>query len=104
MSAEDGTKRAVLKPADENLLVTGVVGIATLKAADIGRPVGKTGHREIQPSRNLPPQRIKRGRYVSIPRSRRMPLLAQKRRPRQNEHPLFVSGSPLSFIHRFCFH
>ena len=53
MNAEDGTKRTELEPANEELAIGGIVGIAADEAADVGGPVGNSGEREIQACGNL---------------------------------------------------
>ena len=43
VDAQDGTEGSELEPADEQLAVGGIVGVAGDEAADIGGPVGDAG-------------------------------------------------------------
>ena len=50
---QDRVERAVLKPADEQLAIGGIVGIAGDEAADIGGPVRNAGEGKVQTGGNL---------------------------------------------------
>src|SRR5208283_3651958 len=104
VSAEDWAKRAVLKPAHENFLVRRIAGVSSLEAAYVGGPIGKAGHGVVQPSRDLAAQSGKVGSYVSRPCGGGVALLAQKRRPSEDDYTLFVGGGALSFIHGLRLH
>src|ERR1035441_2447926 len=88
MRAEDRTKCAVLEPSHIDFLVRGIVGVSTLKASDVGGPVGKPRHRVVKPSGNLAAQRREVGSDVSGPRGRGVALLSDKCRAREDEHTM----------------
>src|ERR1019366_7509749 len=90
------TERAVLEPAHIDFLVRGIVGVSTLKAADVGGPVGKSRHRVVKPCGNLAAQRREVGSDVSGPRRDGIALLADKCRAREDEHTLLFSCSALA--------
>ena len=101
MSPEDRAKRSKFEPAHKELAIGRIRRIATDKAAYITRPVRQAGQRIIQCGGNLPAQRVERGKRISGPRSRSIPLHSGKGRARKYERSPVIRLGAFAIEDRF---
>ena len=79
MHAEDRAKGAELKPADKQLAIGRVVGIARDESADVGGPVGNAGESKVQAGGNLAAKAEPVGVDVARPRGDGIALRCRQR-------------------------
>jgi hypothetical protein len=101
VQAKEGTPKAVLKPADDELAVVRIVRIAAVKSPDVGRPPGDTGKSHVQTGRKLGRQRLERRSDVTRPNGRAVALAARPGRAAEREN-LFRTGVAHTFVHAAC--
>ena len=70
VNTEDRTEGAILKPADEDLLVGWIGSVTSEETTDIGCPIWQAAHRVVQAGWNLPLEGTEVGGDIARPSRR----------------------------------